>query len=214
MDLLLLQDFQFKEKLTSVLDDKDFVKMLEANHIFELMRLIKTSYPTQETLFRIWYDRYVELFEFLFKEDVFHKIKTSDEFEFYRDLILISNGMEVEKPNPNPEIQRPKDAWNMIQRMKGGIPSFEDKVSSVALFYGGDISELTLYQLDSFFMRAIKYSMWIPTLIGKMFSSETEVDSWYINKETVKEELTISEEEVKGFTIQELTDTHFTNNKE
>lgn len=210
----MFQDFQFKEQLTSVIDDESFVKMLDANHIFDLMHLVKASYPTQDTPFSLWYDRYAEIFEFLFREDVFYKIKTADEFEFYRDLILLHNGMEFEKPNPNPEIQRPKDAWNMIQRMKGGIPSFEDKVSSVALFYGGDISELTLYQLDSFFMKAIKYSMWIPTLIGKMFSSDTEVDNWYITKEHVKEELTISEEEVKGFTIQELTDTHFTNNKE
>lgn len=212
MDLLTKQDFEFKRSLIEVLseleaiDDDSFIKMLEGNHIFELMYLMKASFPSKENVFTLWYDRYVEMFKFFFKEDVFHKIKSVDDFEFYRDLILESNGVDFEKPNPNPEIQRPKDAWNAIQKMKGEIPSFEDMVSTVSLFYGGDISEITLYQLKAFFEKAIGYSSWTATLVGKMFSPDMKIDNWFVTKKVEKKELTIDEDEVKGFQIHDLSD--------
>ena len=208
-ELLTLQDFQFKEKLLTVYEEESFIKMLEGNHIFDLMKNIKTAYPIAENVFTIWYDRYVELFEFLFHEDVFHKIQNADEFEYYRDLILEQNGMDFKKPNPNPEIQRMDDMWNLIQRKKGGIPTFEDKVSSVLLFYGGDILNLTLYQLDALYSRAIKYSSWTANLIGRMFSSEGELENWFINKESKVAEMTITDEDLqRGTTIVDLGDEH------
>lgn len=216
LNLLKKQDFEFKNELLEVFDDEGFKKMLEGNHIFDLMHLVRAAFPNEQSPFTVWYDLYVEIFEFLFKEDVFHKIETADEFEFYRDLILISNGLDFEKPNPNPEIQIVKDIWNKIQQAKGEIPSFEDKVSSVAIFYGGDIKELTLYQLDSFFVKAVKHSMWTAQLIGSMFSESKDMEKWFIEKETKKEEVTISKEEIEGASSGTLDDSSFIlgNNKE
>lgn len=215
LELLTLQDFQFKNKLIEINKDESFKKMLDGNHIFDLMRIIKSTYPTEENIFNYWYDQYVELFKFLFKDDVFHLIENKEEFELYRDLILEFNGMEIEKPNPNPEIQRPKDAWNAIQKAKGGTPTFEDKVCSVALYLGSNISQITLYQLDAYYKRAIKLSVFNASLIGRMFSSEGEIDNWFIEKIQKKEELTISDEDIKGFSIKSIETVPFTKkNKE
>ena len=217
MDLLVTQDFEFKEKLLSIYDNTEFISMIKGNHIFNTMNNIKILYPTDENIFNIWHSRYCELFDFMFKEDVFHMIKSPEEFEFYRDLILEINGVSFEKPNPNPEIQKPKDLWNMIQKMKGGFPSFEDKVSSVMLFYSGDILDLTLYQLNSLFTKTISYSNWIPYSIGSMFSEGNKLDLWFIHKAEKPQEIYLDPKHLTGETVMlDLEDEHLkhTENKE
>ena len=75
MDLLVTQDFEFKEKLLSIYDNTEFISMIKGNHIFNTMNNIKILYPTDENIFNIWHARYCELFDFMFKEDVFHMIR-------------------------------------------------------------------------------------------------------------------------------------------
>lgn len=204
--LLLKQDFEFKEEISQGLTEDISYMIKNSEHIFELMRHIRASFPVEENYFSFLYEEYRKMFEFHFKEDVVDKIKTGEDFEYYRDLIMEVNAVSYEKPNPNPEIQGAIDLHNELQKNKGNATSFESVVTSVALFFSVDINELTIYQLYAYFERAIKYTSFETTRLFRMFSDEVKIEDWYTDiKKKKKEEMTISEDEIDNVNIGELT---------
>lgn len=208
--LLLKQDFQYKEELTESIKDESFEGVLSSAHFFELMRQIRAIYPSNDNFFSELYESYREMFKYHFREDVVERIKTPEEFEEYRDLIMEVNAIDFEKPNPNKEIQLAIDLHKKLQANKGDGTSFESVVTSVALMFSVDINELTLYQLYSYFERAIKFTTFETTRLYSIFSEEIKLEPWYTDiKKVKKEEVTLSEEDIQEVKIEGLRPLQF-----
>lgn len=149
------------------------------------------------------YIKFKNMFEFCFKEDVFDKISTSEEFEAYRDLIMEINCFPNEKPNPNPEIEKYNQMRRFLQQQKGEGITFEAMYTSVGLAFGKDPDEMTLYKFNKYFNRLAQFKSYDTTTLFATVSSDVKIESWYKTIEEKKNDLqTITEEELKSKTQQ------------
>jgi hypothetical protein len=100
------------------------------------------------------YDKYEEMFLFLFKDDVFDKIENEEDFNYYKDLIRKMNNLPHEEKNPNPEIQYFNDLKKQLekQRSNGGL-TFEAIYTSVWTALGQCPDNMTIYQMYAMFGR-------------------------------------------------------------
>jgi len=135
-------------------------------------------------------ESYLQLFYFIFKEDVFDKVN-DDNFEYLRQLIMEMNCIKEEKINPNPEIQK----WiDKSKKFKQGneILTFEDIVTSIAVGTGYTyeyINNLTLYQFNLTFQRISAFKSYdTSTLFSTVSSEKINIESWCKNIDLFKEE--------------------------
>lgn len=151
------------------------------------------------------YDGFRELFKFCFKEDVFFKISTSEEFEFYRDLIVEINCIPYEKPNPNPEIERYNQMKRLMQKNKGESINFESMYTSVGLAIGKDPDDMTLYKFNKYFNRLAQFKNYDTSTLFATVSKDAKIEPWYkVIEDKEETQQTISEEELRNKTQRNL----------
>jgi len=133
---------------------------------------------------------YNELFKLCFiesEENVFDKIQSEKEFEFYRKLIRDMNCVVYKQESSNPEIQKFDNYKKMLDKKKGGSGvSFEAIVTSVKLC-GMDTNEMTIYELNALFTRIGQFENNHTTTLFKTVSPEMEIVPWYSDVEEEKE---------------------------
>ena len=82
----------------------------------------------------------------------FDRIKTIEEFEYYRKLIRDMNHITYEKPNSNKELAYFDKLERISKEQKGEIITFKSMVTSVGL-YRQDVLEISIDSLYSYFDR-------------------------------------------------------------
>lgn len=209
IQILNMEDFEFKDiikvnlkenieeelKLEIEPETLDLIfKEIEDIHFFYLITEQKNNIDSG---FNAIYNHYKKMFKICFHEDVFDLIKTHEEFEYYRDLIRDFNGIEYDKPNPNPEIRKFDNYKKLLAARKGDMITFSSMYTSVLVATGINPNSLTLYQFHKVFDRIAHFKNFDITTIYRIFDNEVEVDNWC--SETKKEEDTvITEEQLKG----------------
>lgn len=159
-----------------------------------------------------YYNKTKEMFEFCFKEDVFGRIESAEEFEQYKELIREINCISYEKPNPNPEIEKYNQMKRLMQQQKGEQVTFESMYTSVGLALGRDPDSMTLYKFYRYFERIAQFKNYDTSTLFATVAEKVKIEPWY--KHIEKEEdapLTISESQLKNRNIKP-TDV-LTNNK-
>lgn len=142
------------------------------------------------------YNGYVELFKFCFNEDVFHKIETNDEFEYYKELIHEMNAIPYEKPNPNPEIEKFNKMRRLLKQSQGESISFEAMYTSVWTFLGHRPDEMTLYQFHKLFNRIAQFKNFDITSISALFSEKQKIEWWFKDIVEKQEEQYLDEKDL------------------
>jgi len=124
---------------------------------------------------------YSQLFNFIFKEDVFDKVN-EDNFEFIRQLIMNMNCIKEEKQNPNSEIQKWIEKSKKFNENMAGKLDFQDIVSSVVVYMGVSydvVNEMTLYQLYMTFRRINAFKDYdTTTLFATVSTEKMNIESW------------------------------------
>lgn len=163
-----MEKFEFVDFLCKTVElDKD---------ILNQMSYVQLIHETQKAV--ELYEMYKAFFRLCFKDDVFDKITNDDELLFYKQLIFDMNVVRYIPKNPNPEIEK----FNEYKRkMASSINvSFESIVSSVMLYYHGDVNELTVYQLHALFARISQFKNYEIMSIARLFSSEVgNIPMWF-----------------------------------
>lgn len=147
---------------------------------FEFVKAFSTE-EYKGTFLTELYEKQRELFQFVFKEDVIDKIKTSNEFEYYRDLITKMNDVTYKPPNPNPELARLDRLKAKLIEMKGESITFEAMYTSVLLSSQVPPNELTLYQFNKVFDRVAHFKNYDTSTLFKTIdqSGKVEIQPWY-----------------------------------
>jgi hypothetical protein len=135
------------------------------------------------------YDMYEEMFLFLFKEDVFNKIKTDEELEYYKKLIRRMNNLPHEEKNPNPEIQYFIDLKKMYDKQKsnGGL-TFEAIYTSVEVQTGVCPDDMTIYKMYALFSRIGQFKNYDTTTLYNTASGQVKIEPWYKHINLMEEE--------------------------
>jgi hypothetical protein len=135
------------------------------------------------------YDKYEEMFLFLFKDDVFDKIENEEDFNYYKDLIRKMNNLPHEEKNPNPEIQYFNDLKKQLekQRSNGGL-TFEAIYTSVWTALGQCPDNMTIYQMYAMFGRVGQFKNFDTTTLYNTVSDQVKIDPWYKHISLMEEE--------------------------
>lgn len=200
-------DLLKKLKEIEKMDDgvKPIVETLEELTLFEFIRLMGSFGDTLDENSYIkllhldnLYLEFRKLFEFCFKEDVFDKIESNEEFEQYRELILEVNCIPYEKPNPNPEIEKYNAMRRLMQKHKGDSMDFESMYTSVWVGIGQCPDKLTMYKFNKLFERIAQFKNYDTTTLFATVSGDTKIDAWYKVVEKKEEEKQfITEDQLK-----------------
>lgn len=200
----LLQRLKEIEKLDSGI--KPIISTVEKLTLFEFVRLIGNldmdgiDDQSYIKLLKIdsLYAGFKKLFEFCFKEDVFDRILSNEEFEEYRKLILEINCIPYEKPNPNPEIERYNQMKRLMQKHKGESADFESMYTSVWVGLSQCPDKLTLYRFNKLFARIAQFKNYNTSTLFATVSNDVKIDMWYKAIEEQEEEKQyITEEQLK-----------------
>ena len=138
-----------------------------------------------------------ELFNFIFHEDVFHKIKTDSELNYYLDLIKKMNHITYEKPNPNPEIEYYNKLERMMQQQKGEVLTLKAMITSAWLYTNP--FELTIYQLYALFDRISNFKTLDMTTLFASHGGGSDINAWYKDVDLSKKDSIKLSEEDKNF---------------
>lgn len=160
--------------------DKTLAEVLNQVEFIEIIRIMKD--------FNELYSVFKELFTWVVNEDAFDKIKTDEEFNFYKKLIMIMNGGRIEEKSPNPEIQYFNELKKLYNARKSDSVSFESIVSSVWAYTGQNPFNLTIYQLYCLFTRISQIKAYDTTTLYSTISSEVKVEPWYNHIDMFEEE--------------------------
>lgn len=189
------------------------LSILSSVSLFEFLNIMK-RYPIEDEKQRQnsvihligLYDLYVtfkDMFEFCFKEDMFDKISSSEEFEMCRDLIIEINCIPYEKPNPNPEIERYNQMKRLMQKNKGESIDWESMYTSVGLALGRDPDDITLYKFHKYFERIAQFKNYDTSTLFATVSDKVKIEPWFKKIEYEEDApLTISEEQLKNRNIK------------
>jgi len=180
---LFKQSFDLDENVKLVYEH------LKETTLFDFVKLIGRYKIKFLGLYQI-YQGYVEAFKFFFNEDVFYKIKTNEEFEYYKELICQVNAIPYERPNPNPEIERFNRFRRLLKRKKSENISFESMYTSVWAYLKHCPDDLTLYQFNRLFHRIARFKDFDMNTIFATVSKEVKIEPWCKDlEEDVKEYL-------------------------
>jgi len=133
---------------------------------------------------------YGELLFKVFDSNSNFQLLNSNNFDYYRKLIMDMNCVKEEKINPNPEIQK----W--IEKSKkfkesGEKLEFSDIVSSVVGYNGlsyNDINEMTIYQLYMTFQRIGQIKGYDTSTLFATVAEKVDVQSWCKHIDLFEEE--------------------------
>jgi hypothetical protein len=156
--LLRLQKFQILrilkkeiDKYTDKKQKKSFEKHYNTIKDFDFIEIIKSN------LINGLYESYKNLFTLCFKKDIFDKIQTDKQLQYYTDLLIEINNINITKENPNPEIE-----WfNKLERMKNKETTslqFKHIYTSVWAYTGQKPADnMTLYAFFSLFKQIAQF---------------------------------------------------------
>lgn len=142
------------------------------------------------------YSSYKKLFEICFKEDVFDKVESDDELEYYLNLIKKINCLNLERKNPNSEIEKFNMFKKFLQKKKGEEITFESIYTSVWVETGNKPDDLYLYELYALFYRTNQFKSYDSTTHFATVSKDIKIESWakHIDILDLKEKNTMLDE--------------------
>jgi len=171
-----------------------FLDYLNENSLFDFLCLFKKD-EVKEIWLVEFYNKFKELFEFCFKEDVFDLIKTNEEFENYRELIKTINCVDVEKPNPNPEIERRNQLRKLLQQEQK--ITFESMFTSIEVLTGRDPNEMTIYRFNKLFDRVAQVKNYDSATLLFTAYKDVKVEPWYKEITVEKKEGYITDDQLR-----------------
>lgn len=179
---------------------RELILVIETSDIFDLLigsKISKDKNGDDDTdILYSLYQQARELFELVFKEDVFHKINNEDEFQDYLEIIRKVNAIEFEKPNPNPAIERRNELKRLLKSKKGDNITYEAIITSVQVATGLDVFNLTIYQLNKIFSRIVSFKNHDLTKLYSMMDGEVKVENWFATHEEEDNTTYLTQEEL------------------
>lgn len=170
----------------------DFIKGLQGLSLLEFLKV----YNEPDSDFYNLYSQYKQLFELCFKKDTFDLVESDKDLEYYIDLIKDINNIKLEKPNPNPEIERRNKLKKMLQEQKGETVSFESMFTSIEAITGRDPSKMTVYRFYKVFDRIGQIKDYDTSTMHAMVSDKAKIEPWYKNIVIQDKENYITEEQL------------------
>lgn len=168
------------------------VEILRNMKLYDFVMMFSDSKYADTALYQ-FYKSYKQTFEYCFREDVFDKIQTNDEFEYYMNLIRKFNDIEYEETVPNERIQ----ALNQLKKSDKDANTqtdFEAMYTSIAITTNRDIGEMTLYQFNRIFDRIGQFKNYDASIIHSLFAEEPQITPWYkIFEKQIKEQNFLTE---------------------
>ena len=135
---------------------------------------------------------YYRVFAKVFDVDNAIERVNSENFNYYRALIMKMNCMKEEKINPNPEIQRAIERSKRVKAQEGGKLTFTDIVTSIVGYNGltyESINDFTIYQLYQTFHRIGQIKNYdTSTLFATVSSEKINIESWNKHIDLYEEE--------------------------
>lgn len=149
-------------------------------------------------------DSYLNIFTKVFDDPYILDSITSQNFEYYRQLVMKMNGTKEEKINPNPEIQKALDRSKRVKSLGQEKLTVADMCSSIVTYTGisyEDILDYTIYQFFVTFQRIGTFINYDTTALFATVSPDIEMENWSKHIDLYEEEgHTISEEQFKKTT--------------
>lgn len=204
IDLLSLEKFQLIRHYKQIFDIGKMTKQFQDSQLqfiehitkvieqVELIQYIKNEQTAENIL-----KRYKELFQICFKSDVFELIKTDEEFDYYRDLIITMNNIPVVKENPNPEIEEYNRLERELAAMESGNITFKSIYTSVWAFVGEEPYNMTLYKMYALFNRISCFKNSDATTLFRTVSNEVKTQHWYEDTKPTTRDKTMTMEELE-----------------
>lgn len=147
---------------------------------------------------------YFNLFRRSFNNDEAIAEINSENFHYYRNLILKINCTKEDNANPNPEIQAFIEASRKAKLLESDNLEFADMVSSIVGYNGltyDDINNFTIYQLYMTFYRIGHFKNYDTSSLFATVSDKVKIESWSKHINLFEEEKnTISQKEFRKTT--------------
>lgn len=159
--------------------DENLADYLSGLQLIEVIKLLKGTGI---------YDSFRKLFQLCFKKDVFDLIETDEELEYYRNLIKKINCINIEKPNPNLEIERFNRFRRFLQSKKGEAITFEAIYTSVWAAVGQKPNDMYIYELYALFNRIAQFKQYDTTTLFATISGEVKIEPWYKHIDILKKD--------------------------
>ena len=167
--------------LHSIENIEIIAELLQSIDMFYFIKLMSNEEYKGSFLYDL-YIGYKDLFKASFKEDVFEKIKTNDEFDYYINLIREANGIDYEPTSPNPEVERRKELKRKLMSMKNENVTFEDKFTSVCVGLNklpSEVNEMTIYSFNKIFERIVQFKNYDTSTLFATVSADVKIEPWY-----------------------------------
>lgn len=157
-----------------------FLDMAGMMDIWSFINVFKNEDFEGTFLHELYVDQ-KKLFDFIFKDDVFDKIESLEEFEGYRELIIEMNDIDYEPPNPNPELARLDKLKAKLQEMKGENITFDARYTTVLMHSAVPPNDLTIYQFNKAFERVSHFKSYETTTLFSTVdtSGKVKIEPWY-----------------------------------
>lgn len=176
---LQLQRFEIMRLIREKLGN-DYLNMCRKDNLFTLIIRLRNKFN--------FYNKFRELFQLCFDDDVIDKINTNEEFEYYKDLIMEMNVIKKEDKNPNPEIQMYIDYKKKLNEARGGNVDFESIYTSIEIFTGLNPLDMTIYKFFMSFYRIGQFKKYDAGILYSTIDTSFNVEEWFNIIELNKEE--------------------------
>lgn len=189
-----------KNELLDFLKDKNEILYdnLKINGLYNFLLTINKFKINKYGLYEL-YKGFKNLFLFCFKDDVFDKIGTEENFEYLRNLIVEINCIPYEKPNPNPDIEWFNQLERQIREKNGETVTFDAVYTSVWVVTGCCPDNMTLYQFYKLFYRIAQIKNFDVSALFKTvdYENKIKIESWAKDEDKTKDKV-VSFEELKS----------------
>ncbi len=171
----------------------DFIKQIKSLSLFELAM-------GWEELRNAYTNVFLKVFD---DENVLNLID-SDNFNYYRQLIMKMNGIKEEKINPNPEIQKALERSKRVKAQGKDKLTITDMCSSIVAYTGNSYKEILEYTIYQFFVTFQRIGILInydTTALFATVSPDVSIEDWSKHIDLFEEEShIISEDQFKKTT--------------
>lgn len=135
---------------------------------------------------------YSRIFDKVFNiQEAINRIKSEEEFNYYRSLIMKMSCIKEEKINPNPEIQAAIERSRRVKAQDAEKLEFADMVTSIASLGGfsyGEINDLTLFQMHMTYYRFAQIKSYDTSTLFATVSGEVDIENWSKHIDLFEEE--------------------------
>lgn len=176
-----------------------FLDLVEELDLFDFIVICGVDEYKGSFLYDL-YDGYKKLFEFCFKDDVFHLIENNNDFDEYINIIRDINGVKYEPASSNPEIERRNQMKRRLDAMKGENITFEDMFISVCVGLQklpSEVNKMTIFNFYKIFAGIGQFKNYDTSTLFATVSSEVKIEPWYKSTEVKKEQAYITEDQLE-----------------